>query len=529
MSCGHWDKGYDLLRALGSAWHLVISDTRQRVPVVTGLGFCILCYQSPGRGYDLLRALGSASCVIRYETGGLRFVAGAGFCILCYQAPDRGVRFVTGLGFCILCYQTPDRGYDMLRALGSASCVIKHQTGCTICYRHWVLHLVLSITRQGVGFVTGIGFCILCYQTPDRGYDLLRALGSASWIIKHQTRGYDLLRAFGFASCVIRHETGGTICFGHWVLHLVLSDRRQEVQFVTGMGFCILCYQAPDRGQDLLRAFGSASCVIRHQTGGYDLLRALIRALDSAFCVIRHDTEDRICYGHRVLHLVLSDTRQGVRFVTGIGFCILCCQIRDRGYDLLRALGSASCVLRHQTGGTICYGAWVLHLVLSDNRQGVGFVTGIGFCILCYQTRNRGYDLLRALGSASCVTRHQTGVYDLLRALGSASCVIRYEIGGTICDGLCIMCYQTRDMGQDLLRALGSASCVIRHETEGTICYGHWVLHLVLSDTKQGVRFVTGIGFCILCYQTPDRGLRFVKGIGFCILCYQIRDRRYDL
>ena len=60
---------------------------------------------------------------------------------------------------------------------------------------------------------------------------------------------------------------------------------------------------------------------------------------------------------------MIADTRQGVRFVTGIG-------------------GSASCDSRHETGGTECYGHSVLHLVIADTRQGVRFVTGIGFCIL---------------------------------------------------------------------------------------------------------------------------------------------------
>ena len=281
-----------------------------------------------------------------------------------------GAGFVTGIGFCILCYQTRDRGYDLLRALGSASCVIRHETEDRICYGHWVLHLVLSDTRQVLRFVAGIGFCILCYQTRNRGYDLLRALGSAS--------------------CVIRHKTGLTIRYGHWVLHLVLSGTRQGGT---------ICYRP-----------WVLHLVLSDARQGFTIC-----------CGIGYETMATICYGHWVLHLVLSDTRhgvrfvtalgfcilcyqtrnRGVRFVTGIGFCILCFQTGDRGYDLLRALGSASCDIRHQTGGTICYRAWVLHLVLSDNRQGVGFVTGIGFCILCYQTRNRGYDLLRALGSAS--------------------------------------------------------------------------------------------------------------------------------
>ena len=71
---------------------------------------------------------------------------------------------------------------------------------------------------------------------------------------------YDLLRALGSAFCDIAHETGGTICYGHWVLRLVLSHTRQ----------------------------GFTSCA-----------------------------------GHWVLRLVISQTRQAVSFVRGIGFCVL--------------------------------------------------------------------------------------------------------------------------------------------------------------------------------------------------------------
>ena len=100
----------------------------------------------------------------------------------------------------------------MFRALGSASCDITHETGDTICYGHWVLRLVISHTRQGVRFVTGIGFCVLCYHSRDRGYDLLQASRSAS--------------------CDIIHETGGRICYGHWVLRLVISHTRQRLELV---------------------------------------------------------------------------------------------------------------------------------------------------------------------------------------------------------------------------------------------------------------------------------------------------------
>ena len=72
----------------------------------------------------------------------------------------------------------------MLRALGSAADLrlgdIAHDTGGMSFYEYWVPRLVISLTRQGVRFVTGIGF----------------------------------------ASCEITHETG--------------------VRFVTGIGFCVL-------------------------------------------------------------------------------------------------------------------------------------------------------------------------------------------------------------------------------------------------------------------------------------------------
>ena len=35
-------------------------------------------------------------------------------------------------------------------------------------------------------------------------------------------------------------ETGVTIGYGHWVLLLVISQARQGVRFVTGIGFCVL-------------------------------------------------------------------------------------------------------------------------------------------------------------------------------------------------------------------------------------------------------------------------------------------------
>ena len=87
----------------------------------------------------------------------------------------------------------------MLEGFFFASCDITHEIGGTICYRHSVLRLVISYTRQGVRFVTAVGS----------------------------------------ASCDITHETGGTICYGHWVLRPVISHKRQGVRLVTSIAFCV--------------------------------------------------------------------------------------------------------------------------------------------------------------------------------------------------------------------------------------------------------------------------------------------------
>ena len=104
---------------------------------------------------------------------------------------------------------------------------------------------------------------------------------------------------------------------------------------------------------------------------------------------------------------------------------------------MLRTLGSASCAISHETGGTICYGHWVLRLVkISHARQRV---------TICY-----GHWVLHLE-----ISRTRQGV---------RLCSARYDI---------------------------------THETGGTTCYGHWVLHLAISQTRQGVRFVTSIGVFI--------------------------------
>ena len=61
-------------------------------------------------------------------------------------------------------------------------------------------------------------------------------------------------------------------------------------------------------------------------------------------------------------------TRQGLRLVTGIGFCVVSYLIRDREYDLLRILGSASCDFLYEIGDTICHGHWFLYLEISQTR-----------------------------------------------------------------------------------------------------------------------------------------------------------------
>ena len=71
----------------------------------------------------------------------------------------------------------------MLRALGSASRHIPYETKGSVVYGHWVVRLVISHTRQEIGFITG---------------------------------------ALGSASCDIIYEAGGTICCGHWILRLVM-------------------------------------------------------------------------------------------------------------------------------------------------------------------------------------------------------------------------------------------------------------------------------------------------------------------
>ena len=140
---------------------------------------------------------------------------------------------------------------------------------------------------------------------------------------------------------------------------------------------------------------------------------------------------------------------------------------------MLPALGSTSCDISHETGATNCCGHWILRLVISHTRQAVRFVTGIGICVLCYHPRNRGYescdithetggyDLLRTLGSAPCDITYETRGYDSLRALGSASSVITHEPGGTICYGHWVLRLVTSHMKEGVRVVLVKKFCVL--------------------------------------------------------------------
>ena len=156
------------------------------------------------------------------------------------------------------------------------------------------------------------------------------------------------------ASCDITYETGGTSSW-HWVLFLVISYARLVV---------------------LLPALDSASCDITRETGGTICYGNWVLRL------VITETAGTTCFGHCFLRLVMSYTRQKEGFNTGVRFCVLRYHTRDNGYVWLWALGSASCDITDETGDTICYENWILHLVISYTRQGVRFNEGIGFCIL---------------------------------------------------------------------------------------------------------------------------------------------------
>ena len=75
---------------------------------------------------------------------------------------------------------------------------------------------------------------------------------------------------------------------------------------------------------------------------------------------------------------------------------------------MLHALRSASCDITHETWGTTCYGHWVLRLVISHTRQGVRLLRALGSASRDITHETGGTVLLRALGSASRDITHET-------------------------------------------------------------------------------------------------------------------------
>ena len=111
--------------------------------------------------------------------------------------------------------------------------------------------------------------------------------------------GYELLPALCSASCDITREIGGTIYYGHRVLGLaIIHTRDRKLRLVAGIGFSILRYHIRDR--DTICDGHWVLCLVISNT--------------------KHGSRFVNGLG---LHLVISHTKLGVRLVTGIGFCIL--------------------------------------------------------------------------------------------------------------------------------------------------------------------------------------------------------------
>ena len=85
---------------------------------------------------------------------------------------------------------------------------------------------------------------------------------------------------------------------------------------------------------------------------------------------------------------------------------------------MLRALGSASCEnITHETGVRFVTGMGLSSCDIT-HEKGVRLVTGIGFFILRYHTRDRGYDLIRTLGPASCDLAYESAGVQFVRGIG---------------------------------------------------------------------------------------------------------------
>ena len=318
----------------------------------------------------------------------VRFITGIVFCLLYYRTGDKGVPFVTRLIFCILLFHTRDGRHDFLRALGSASCSVPYETGDTICNEHWGLHLVLSHTRKGLRLITGIGWGILCYHAREKRVRCLTGL--IFCIMWYHTRDgrYDLFQALGSVSCVVSYETGDTIYNGHSGLYLVLSHTRKGLRLITGSGCGILCYHAREKSVWFIT--GLIFCILWYHTrdGRYDLLRAL----GSASCLVIYETGDTICNGHSGLNLVLSYTRHREKICCRHWFLYLV--LSRVGQWIQFVSGIKLYILNRQRH-------WFLRLVLPNRRHWIRFVAGIGHCIFSCHTQDRRYDLSSALGAAS--------------------------------------------------------------------------------------------------------------------------------
>ena len=147
----------------------------------------------------------SACCDFTGKTGGT----------ICFNRVLR-VRFVAGIGFCC--------GHWGLRQR------ISHTR--TVCYRHWILyHWVCDTIDETRGAICS-GHWLLCLMIS-----------------------------------LTKQEVG--FCYGHWVLYFD-CDVTQEirVRLVTGIGFCVLRYQIRAKRCGFLRAFGSASSDVIYETRG---------------------------------------------------------------------------------------------------------------------------------------------------------------------------------------------------------------------------------------------------------------------
>ena len=124
------------------------------------------------------------------------------------------------------------RGYDLLRALGPASCDIPHypasksQTTNRVSFhaspqanhRQQIIHLVMSRTDTTKSKATNLYILPCLTQMPKNQRQQIVHLAMShtdtgkSNVKRKSSRGYDLLRALGSASCDITHEAGDTSC-----------------------------------------------------------------------------------------------------------------------------------------------------------------------------------------------------------------------------------------------------------------------------------------------------------------------------